>query len=100
MTQHGQLAGCWMQQARKHLERRCLASAVRPEKANDLSAGNVERDAIYSIDSLCAAMDQALQRSPYACLALADNIGLVEVMNVDYRRILQRYSHKMTFKFS
>jgi hypothetical protein len=37
-------------------------------------------------------------RSSYVCLALADDIGLVEIMNVDRRRVRQRNSHKNDFQ--
>src|SRR5512146_1383612 len=74
-----------MQQAGEHLERGGLASAVRPEKADDLARLQVERDAVHGRHILGLAVNQALQRGQYAGFALADNVGLVQVAHMNGR---------------
>ncbi len=72
-----------MQQARKHLERGGLAGAVGAQEADDLAGRQVEGDAVHGGDFLGLAMHQALERGQHAGFALADDVGLMQVADVD-----------------
>ena len=85
VTQHGQFAGCGVQQARKHFERRRLACAIGAEKADDFAGREVEREAVHGLDFFRVAMHQACQRGPHTGLALADKVGFAEIADVDRR---------------
>ena len=85
VAQHAHLAGCGVQQARKHFERRRLARAVGAKKADDFAGREVEREAVHGLDLFRVAMHQACQRGPHAGLALADKVGLAEIADVDRR---------------
>jgi hypothetical protein len=61
VSQHAGLASRDVEKAGEHLERRRLARAVRPEKADDLARGDLERDPVDTAHLARPAPDEALR---------------------------------------
>src|SRR5439155_22948788 len=71
------------QQARQHLERRGLARAVGPEKADALTGADRKRQLVDRARRLVLAPEQGAQRRPRAGGTLVDPVLLDQFFDFD-----------------
>lgn len=62
-----------------------LARAIRTQKTDDLAGGKIEGNAVHSRNFPLSAVQETPERRPRAAFALADDVGLAKVMEVDGR---------------
>ena len=83
ITQHARLASARMKQPREHLERRRLPRPVRPEKTNDLTGHDAERDAGNRVHIFAMPLHERPQGRRKPLLALRHAKRLAELADVD-----------------